>query len=254
MDSMKKRRLKMLFKKNYLFFILLFPGLLISFEYPLYETVSYNVPVNNVQEEVYLGDRMLEQQRGQFRECIIPKTSLEKKYFYTNFVVQPNKALCKNEPDSKLYSSRYTFYENRPTANFTNFYQDFSDVRVRLDGKSGKYNLRFCHKALLSQRFDCPLGLKVRGNLDDNLIKIDKKYFLYELDSSQQAIEYAGREGNILKFTYSEFVDGFRREVFNREFRLELDKGDIAAFKGAIIKVHEADNIRIVYSVIRGFK
>ena len=47
-------------------------------EVPLYENIQDNVPKLGVMNEVYLGDRMLEQRTGEYRECIIPKITLEK--------------------------------------------------------------------------------------------------------------------------------------------------------------------------------
>ena len=45
----------------------------ITEDVPLYETITDNVPKIGVTTEVYLGDRMLEQRTGNYRECIIPQ-------------------------------------------------------------------------------------------------------------------------------------------------------------------------------------
>ena len=45
----------------------------IAQEVPMYESITYNVPKIGVTTEVYLGDQMLEQRTGDYRECIIPK-------------------------------------------------------------------------------------------------------------------------------------------------------------------------------------
>ena len=49
----------------------------IAQEVPLYESITDNVPKIGVTTEVYLGDRMLEQRTGDYRECIIPKRTLK---------------------------------------------------------------------------------------------------------------------------------------------------------------------------------
>ena len=44
----------------------------------LYEEEVYNQPERGVETEVYLGDRMLTQQVGEWKECITPKRTYEK--------------------------------------------------------------------------------------------------------------------------------------------------------------------------------
>ena len=82
---------------------------------------------------------------------------------------------------------------------------------------------------------------------------IQNETFVYKENSFQQTIEYAGRNGDILKLNYSEFSDGFARQAFTREFQVDLSEGNIAAYKGAIIEIVEATNVQIKYKVIRNF-
>ena len=44
---------------------------------PLYEQVTSNIPVLGEKTEVYLGDRMLIQREGEYRECVVPKRTFE---------------------------------------------------------------------------------------------------------------------------------------------------------------------------------
>ena len=91
-------------------------------------------------------------------------------------------------------------------------------------------------------------------DLTDKDIEVNDRYFIYTENTFQQSIEYAGRDEDNLKFTYSEFTDGFARQAFTREFQIDYAKGDVAAYKGAIIKIHDATNVNIVYEVIRNFQ
>ena len=62
-----------------------------------------------------------------------------------------------------------------------------------------------------------------------------------------------GGGGDILTFTYSEFTGGYARQAFTREFQVDLTEGNVAAFKGSIVEILEATNIKINYRVIRNF-
>ena len=91
-------------------------------------------------------------------------------------------------------------------------------------------------------------------NIDKSDIEISDRWFIYQKDSFQQTIEYAGKSGNILKFVYSEFTEGLARDAFNREFQVDLNEGNVLAFKGALIEIESATNINIRYKVIRNFR
>ena len=95
----------------------------------------------------------------------------------------------------------------------------------------------------------CPLCVK---NLPKDAVEFGET-FIYRPNSFQQAIEYAGKSGNNLKFVYSEFADGFSKQSFTREFQVDLTEGNVAAYKGAIIEIIEATNVTIKYKVIRNF-
>jgi len=44
------------------------------------------------------------------------------------------------------------------------------------------------------------------------------------------------------------------RQAFTRDFEIDLDEGNVAAYKGAILEIQEATNVGITYKVIRGFQ
>ena len=74
-----------------------------------------------------------------------------------------------------------------------------------------------------------------------------------EENSMQRTIEYAGVNGNLVKFIYSEFKNGVARDAFTREFTIDLSVDSVAAFKGAVFEVIKATNSTIEYKVIRNF-
>ena len=205
-------------------------------EVPLYETVKDNIPEIGVVTEVYLGDRMLEQRTGEYRECIIPKKTFEETWGRVLFVVKANEPLCKKNADSKYYYLTYNLVPETRMANY---------VARLIDNKDG-YELR-----LGTDRTSRKLSFK---NINKDDIEINDRWFIYQKDSFQQTIEYAGKSGNVLKFVYSEFAKGYARDAFNREFQVDLSEGNVLAFKGAIIEIESASNINILYKVIRNFR
>ena len=78
--------------------------------------------------------------------------------------------------------------------------------------------------------------------------------FVSEKDSMQRVIEYAGKKGSIVKFIYSEYVDDMARDAFMREFEVDLNDGNIVAYKGTVFEIIEANNATITYKVVRHFK
>ena len=84
------------------------------------------------------------------------------------------------------------------------------------------------------------------------LFEKDTKYVVNS-DSLQRVVEYAGKSGSVLRFLYSEFADGNSRQAFNREFQVDLNDGDLGAYKGAVFKIIEANNATITYKIIRHF-
>ena len=227
-------------KKLYIPFLFCLSTVGITQEVPLYETITDNVPKIGITTEVYLGDRMLEQRTGDYRECIVPKRSFEKKAAGYEWVVKVNKPLCKKNADSKYYLASYSMVPS---------YQPEPEYFARLVDNNDHYELHL--KAHAGGGFSRALRFK---NINKDNIEMNNRWFVYAKNSFQQTIEYAGKSGNQLRFIYSEFNHGFARDAFTREFQVDLDEGNIAAFKGALIEIEEATNVNIRYKVIRNFQ
>ena len=214
-------------------------------EVPLYENITDNVPKIGATTEVYMGDRMLEQRTGDYRECIIPKVTLEAKMMQFVGGIKKNLPLCKKDANAKAYAFTYRAIE--PCEQCVQEYAKLLD-------KKGKYEIHICAGApMRPNKLTCPRKFRFQ-NIEPKNIEFDSQYFLYKENSFQQTIEYAGKSGNILKFVYSEFTKGLARDAFNREFQVDLSEGNVLAFKGALIEIESATNINIRYKVIRNFQ
>ena len=71
-------------------------------------------------------------------------------------------------------------------------------------------------------------------------IEVVDDFFFYKERSLQQVIEYSGKNKSNLKFVYAEFEDGLARQAFTREFQVDLEEGNVGAYKGAVFEIHEA--------------
>ena len=211
--------------------------------------ITDNVPKIGEKTEVYLGDRMLEQRTGEFKECVVPKKNHEAKYLML-WRIKAKQPLCKRDADSEFYHPNYFIL----TAGCPSREAPYAcDVAVRLLEKKDKYEIHICASKVMGQGANCHRTLQIK-DIDKNDLEINDRYFIYTKDSFQQTIEYAGKSGNVLKFVYSEFTKGYARDAFNREFQVDLSEGNVLAFKGALIEIESASNTSIVYKVIRNFR
>jgi hypothetical protein len=201
----------------------------------MYQEITDNKPDVGVSTSVYMGDRMMEQRRGQYQECIVPKFDSTKSVNLgaAKVFVKKGIPLCKSSATAKNYTSPYV--------NWTpNFQYDFA----LKPGKGDSLDICITTMGIKS---GCTKG-KLKSDYETN------PYFIYSTNSFQQTVEYAGRSGDILKFVYSEFADGYARQAFTREFQVDLSEGNVAAYKGAVIEIESATNASITYKVVRNFQ
>ncbi|MDC1019394.1 hypothetical protein OAR36_13155 [Pseudomonadales bacterium] len=197
----------------------------------LYEEILYDKPKIGVESEVYLGDRMLTQATGSWRECITMRTTLQKTQMGYTATYKSNEPMCKMNLNDKNYMPTYEMFAGYPKA----------PVVWKPKGKRSK----ICVKVVMGTSY-CVKKLPEDAVLENVT-------FIYSDNTFQQSLEYAGRSGDVLKFNYSEFTGGFAREAFSREFQVDLADGNVAAYKGAIVEVINASNLKIKYKVIRNF-
>lgn len=202
----------------------------------MYQEITDNKPDVGVSATVYLGDRMLVQRRGEYQECVVPNFNSAEKYMGMGlFIIKSGEPLCKSTPSAKYYTAHYVNY---PDPKAPGSYE----VSIKDKG----VELKFCMHFMGMDAY-CTKG-KTRADVSL------EPFFVYSPNSFQQTIEYGGRSGDVLKFTYSEFSDGFARQAFTREFQVDLSQGNVAAYKGAVIEIESATNSSITYKVVRNFQ
>ncbi len=69
----------------------------------------------------------------------------------------------------------------------------------------------------------------------------------------QQTLIYSGRVGNKIKIGYREMSGGYARTAFSNEAEYDLSASNEIAYRGARIRVLEADNLKIRYVVVTNF-
>ena len=202
----------------------------------MYQDIADNKPDVGVSTTVYLGDIMLEQRQGQYQECLVPNFSSAEKYMGMGlFIIKSGEPLCKGTSTSKYYTAQYVNY---PDPKAPGSYE----VSVKDKGTE----LKFCMHFRGMDAY-CTKG-KTRANVSN------EPFFVYSPNTLQKTIEYSGRNGDNLKFTYSEFSDGYARQAFTREFQVDLTQGKVASYKGAVIEIESATNLSITYKVVRNFQ
>lgn len=75
-----------------------------------------------------------------------------------------------------------------------------------------------------------------------------------ESDNYEQTLVYTGAEGNILKFTYREFISDMARPAFTIDATYDLSRENVIKFKNVTIEVIEYTNQEITYKLLSGFK
>ena len=220
--------------------IILLNFLFISFSLHANSSLTDHLPPLNTENEVFMGDKMVEQRTGYFLECIVPNFDVNHEdKIGQRKIIKIDVPMCKETKNSKSYMPPY---DNilQGTSKF-----ESSRVAVKLKGKKeGK--LKLCFAAILVDAY-CEKKL----TSDDFYYS---KKFVSEKDSFQRVIEYAGKKGSIVKFIYSEFQDGMARDAFMREFEIDLNDGNTVAYKGCVFEIIEVNNATIKYKVIRHFQ
>jgi hypothetical protein len=106
-----------------------------------------------------------------------------------------------------------------------------------------KRNGRFCLVTILNT-LSCMKGVGFR---EDE--RIDK-----DVDSFLQTLTYSGIVGDKINIGYREFSSSAARPAFGNDVEYDLSIDNIIAYKGAEIKVIEANNKKITYIVNKNFK
>lgn len=69
----------------------------------------------------------------------------------------------------------------------------------------------------------------------------------------QQSLLYSGRVGNKVRISYREFSGDLARPAYSNDVEYDLSSSDTVTYKGARIKIINADNEKITYIVLNNF-
>jgi hypothetical protein len=202
----------------------------------LYKQFNETFPLIDDEREVYLGDQILFQRYGQYKDCITPKFDDGVRLLGSDFNVVANKPACKEKQDSKVYMPTYT-----------NSIQKGSPYRygLRLKNKRNKLTL-------------CVVNVKcLKRDVTEDDFDFSSA-FIPTSGSLNRKIEYSGKKGKLLTFAYIESKDELREgpergSNIIKEFEVDLNEGNIGAYKGALFEILDATNASIKYKVIRHF-
>ncbi|MBJ6799767.1 hypothetical protein [Geomonas propionica] len=202
----------------------------------MYQEFVDNVPKEGELAEVNLGNKMMVQRKGAFKECVKPSFSYTGNKLFTYGHIKEGELICRMTADDTIYTANYS--------NVTGS-SNYSVTEPVIFTRNSNGLIRAC---VLSMGFN----LACKDDIRDEELN-HGAYFVYKLDDLQQIIEYSGKSGDTLKFTYSEFANGMARQAFTRDFQVDLKEGKIASYKGAIIEIHNATNTSIKYTIKRYF-
>lgn len=201
-----------------------------------YRTYWDNRPAVGEIASVYMGDVMVEQRNGYFADCLLPQVGLTKNSSGQSFWAEAGVPICKTEASNKRYQPYYINFQAPQKGSG-------QSLEVSLREKNNR--TEFCwHYGFIK-------GCTKLTSASD----VKQGYaFVSTEGTMQRSIEYAGKSGSVVKFLYSEFNDRLSRDAFTREFQVDLEEGRVAAYKGLVFEILEANNAQIAYKIVRPFR
>ncbi len=205
--------------------------------------IDRKVPEVGETLEVYLGDPMFSQVRGEWKQCVTPLKNFEGRLLASKFRVLANRPICKEKREHRRFKADYINYARDTT------YREISLVTWKSKG----------NKSRLCQTDFGLNGVCVKNIREGEVIEGD--VFIPNPNEFTRTIEYAGKSGQILKFIFSEFRESLNRKTMDiekqenkREFEINLEEGNVVAYQGAVLEVLESSGAIIKYKVIRSFR
>ena len=216
-------------------------------------TQDYNTPSVGEIVSAYVGDRMILLRTGTLRDCLKQTPFLEKGVFkIKGHICLPISQQRMDENISHGYGTmgmlvykklkknrvRYEpleangFWANKPPVRRT------VEIRYLPKKKIYRYTIN---------------GYTVKDYTEQEYANAFRRQDMVQIieGNFQTAIEYMGKSGDNLKFVYTEFVDEMSRPNFTREFNVDLNEGNVGAFKGIVFEILRATNAEIEYKVLR---
>jgi hypothetical protein len=94
-------------------------------------------------------------------------------------------------------------------------------------------------------------SLKVKQNKAVTLI--EKKMLAIDKPNLKTDFIYNGKAGQIIKFTYREFINDLSRPAFTQDIQYDLNDSNIIGFKSFQAEIIEASNTNIKYKILSVF-
>lgn len=92
------------------------------------------------------------------------------------------------------------------------------------------------------------------GKSYDNLKLIEEIYPTLNTKFKQQELIYNGKIGNILKFTFNEYLGQNKKPSFQEEIIFDISKHNVLTVKGLKVKIYNVNKSQIEYKLIKRFK
>jgi len=179
-----------------------------------------------------IGSPMLIEKTGYFADCVIPKFSVDKNARGAwKFRILQGHLLCKKNKKTKDYSSNY-FNLFSGQKNFAPYAAPY-----RLKNKKGVYKI-------------CIRMSGTSMGCEESMEESDFVFltgFVRDKRLQSRSLSYQGRTGSLLNFIHN--LNGSIDEV-----KFDLHNTSVLNINGAVIKIIEADDSQITFSVIQNFK
>ncbi|WP_462168565.1 hypothetical protein [Pseudoalteromonas lipolytica] len=195
---------------------------------PKVEYFPISIPELNIVSETTLGSNLLLQATGNYAETVVVEP------FEAYYGAIPNRTVFyksvgvnfeSNTDNSVIINNG--FGEPLRAQNYIQYKPEDNEVCI---------DLMLCYDSTEANfKYSPEKTLRVRKN------------------GLQRVIEYNGKTGDTLRFTYREFSDSMARSAFTTDFMMDLSEGNEIAYKGAVIEVIQATNSKIKYKVLSNF-
>jgi hypothetical protein len=191
---------------------------------------------------------------GETKEYIIPEIGIESTAFLGDSLIREGKTVKQDE---------MTLYKSFGTPSFTSYHPtgNYTLIGKKDDSNIYQFDTMFsngwtsCYPQLIEDANGIVYRKTIAGKIELKSTDYQKKQVLIDNSGSyEQNLIYTGSEGDILKFTYREFVDDMARPAFTIDATYDYGKDNVLRFRGALLEVINFDNQSITYKLISGFK
>lgn len=187
-------------------------------------------PALNVSTSAYLGERLLMQAQG-FYAPVVRINQLRGSFVRVN-----EETFCQRERGAQAF---YSF--NGDAVSYLNLVGGRRANSNRIEFKADRGEV--CFKDLWSGCFSA----------SEADFSFEPNGLCSQPNAMQRVIEYNGKSGDTLNFTYREFRGQRMDSQFTQNFTMDLNEGSVINYRGAKINVISATNQQIEYRVLQNF-